>query len=197
MCVVSVQVLDSALSTFVFLFLSLYPLSPPAAEVGVWSLWPSLAHSLPLVSPSLLQLQGGYGWTAFTSTHRGGFGLYRSVLLCVLLLCVYVQLDAVRLFLAPAPQIRCDQAVKKKKKGRGGSVFISGAGMMNWGGGGDKERWSGGRKVWRLLWKLVFGRSCGRADRLSGHYCQLWHLWTFDGGYELPGNGCLAAKSRK
>ena len=51
------------------------------------------------VSPSLLQLQGGYGWTALTSTHRGGFGLYRSVQLffcrfeCVCVyVCVYVSI---------------------------------------------------------------------------------------------------------
>lgn len=43
---------------------------------------------------------GGYGWTAFTSTHRGGFGLYRSVQLllplcaCVRVsICVSVRLD--------------------------------------------------------------------------------------------------------
>ncbi len=45
---------------------------------------------------------GGYGWTTFTSTHRGGFGLYRSVQLfcqCVFI-CDSVQLDAVWLFLA-------------------------------------------------------------------------------------------------
>lgn len=47
-------------------------------------------------------------------------------------------------------------------------------------------------EVGRLLWKHIFIRSCGRLDRLtSGHYCQLWHLWMFDGGSTLPGNGWM------
>lgn len=83
----AVRVLD----TRSVLSVCLSPSSPlraaaAAAEVGVRTLWPSLAHSSS-VSPSSQQRQGGYGWTAFTSTHRGGFGLHRSVCCCVVSVC--------------------------------------------------------------------------------------------------------------
>lgn len=70
----------------------------------------SLAVSLPLAPwPA-----GGYGWTALTSTHRGGFGLSRSVQLCCshlgflgvffnVFVCLFVIVVAHRMiFLAPA-----------------------------------------------------------------------------------------------
>ncbi len=59
---------------------------------------------------------GGYGWTALTSTHRGGFGLYRSVQLfsslCVFLICLSVPLDAAWLFLAPR---RLSDGISRKR----------------------------------------------------------------------------------